>query len=187
MWPVMLIAVAVLGVVVVGNLVRRPVIEHGSFAAPVYESVEELTVEADLVVLGTVNRLTGRDINYGTADESEQIPEQGIPVAFFEVTVSEFLKGEIGGPLIVGTLDHDQIMSAESTPLEVGQDLLLFLSLEHPPGIDLYDSVYTTVGLDNGVFDIAGDQVQPRMPEVLSADDTALDLDAIRQQVASPG
>ena len=145
----------------------------GAVDMPVYSSIEELSAASDLVVLGTVEGVVAREVDYGTADPDER-HGKGIPVVFYEVTVDETLRGEAGSTIIVGAPDVDQVSMGESaTALRSGQQVLLFLeeqTAEDAPGITAYDQYYVTVSLDNGVFDRLGDDsVRPRMAGVFEA------------------
>ena len=142
----------------------------GAVDKPIYSSIEELSAASDLVVLGVVEGVVGREIDYGTAEPDER-HGQGVPIVFYEVKVTETLRGEAGGTIILGGPDVDQVsMGEEATALRSGQQVLLFLkeeTTEDAPGITTYDRFYVTVSLDNGVFDrVDDDSVQPRMPEV---------------------
>ena len=126
-----------------------------------------------------------REVDYGTADPDER-HGKGIPTVFYEVAVTETLRGEAGGTIILGAPDVDQVsMSGEATALRSGQQVLLFLkeqASEDAPSITTYDHFYVTVSLDNGVFDRLGDDsVQPRMAEVFQVADYS--LDEVREKV----
>ena len=137
---------------------------------PVYSSIEELSAASDLVILGTVEGVVAREVDYGTASTEER-HGQGIPTVFYEVAITETLLGEAGGTIILGGSDVDQVsMGEEATALRSGHQVLLFLleqTTEDAPGIMAYEHFYVTVSLDNGVFDrMDGDLVAPRMPEL---------------------
>ncbi|MBA3551999.1 MAG: hypothetical protein H0W27_03890 [Actinobacteria bacterium] len=141
------------------------------FDAPVYASFEALAAASDAVVVGTVGGVTAREVDYGTDNPAEQ-GWNGIPVAFYEVDVTEVLVGQAQPTIIVGGPDGEQLVSDSATPMRAGERVLLFLreqTTEDAPGISSYDFFYTPISLDNGVFDLlAGEAVQPRMPEVFA-------------------
>jgi hypothetical protein len=137
---------------------------------PVYSKVETLSAASDLVVKGIVNRVVAREVDYGTSNPAER-HGPGMPTVFYEVDVVETLLGEAGKTIIVAAPDSEKIIIPDqSTPLQAGQEVLLFLASEDgAPGLKPFDQFYVTVSLDNGVFDVlANDAVQPRMPEVFT-------------------
>lgn len=155
----------------------------------VYSSIEQLSDASDLVVLGTVKGVVAREVDYGTADPDES-QGQGIPTVFYEVEVTETLRGDAGGTVILGAPDVDQVTMSETvTALRGGEQVLLFLeeqTTEDAPGITTYDHFYVSVSLDNGVFDrLDGDLVVPRMTEVFGEVDYS--LAEIRGKVLSDG
>jgi hypothetical protein len=137
------------------------------FSMQTYSSLEELAVASDAVIIGTVKGAVGHEIDYGTADSS-QIHGLGIPNVFYQVEVSEVLRGVVDKTIVVATLDPEVASFIESvTPWKTGERLLLFLAeqnAENAPGIKTYNHFYATISLDNGVFDVLdGDLVRPRM------------------------
>ena len=151
----------------------------------VYSSIEELSAASDLVILGTVEGVAAREVDYGTADPDER-EGRGIPTVFYEVAVTETLRGKAEATVIVSAPDVDQVsMGEEATAVRSGQQVLLFLreqTTEDAPGITAYDHFYVTVSLDNGVFDRSGgDLVVPRMPELFN--DATFDLAGVRRAV----
>ncbi len=150
----------------------------GGVDMPVYSSIEELSVASELVVLGTVAGVVAREVDYGTANPDERHGE-GVPSVFYEVAVTETLRGEAGSTIIVGAPDVDKVLMSEATALRSGQEVLLFLLEQTPedaPGITAYDHFYVTVSLDNGVFDRLGaNSVAPRMPETFEVANFGLD------------
>ncbi len=146
---------------------------YGSFSAPSYESVEALAADSDLIVDGVVVGVAGRELDYGTANPNERVGESGVPIVFYEVAVLETLKGQTESTIIVGKIDAENLVSASITPLEAGDQVLLFLveqvSENDSPGITLFDFYYTTLSLDAGVFDVLPDgTIKPRAPELRS-------------------
>ena len=136
----------------------------------IYSSIEELSAASNLVVLGTVEGVVAREVDYGTSDPDER-QGQGIPTVFYQVAVTETLRGQAGAMVIVAAPDVEQVsMGGQATALRSGQEVLLFLKAEDAPGITAYDHYYVTLRLDNGVFDRVGDDsFQSRMPEAFDA------------------
>lgn len=140
---------------------------------PVYSSVEELTAVSDTVVIGTVKGIVGHEINYGAnPDEEYGIFKDQIHFlteVYYEIDVTKTLKGETAETIIVASLDMDQTICDEVTPLRAGEEVLLFLKERtkgEAPGLKLYEHCHWIVSLDNGVFDILdGNVVQPRYAE----------------------
>ncbi len=155
----------------------------------VYSSIEELSAASDLVILGTVEGVAAREVDYGTADPDER-EGQGFPPVFYEVGVTETLRGKAEATVIVSAPDVDQVsMGEEATAVRSGQQVLLFLreqTTEDAPGITAYDHFYVTVSLDNGVFDcLDGDLVVPRIPELFEVAEYSLDEVLVHLVVAS--
>ncbi len=126
---------------------------------PVYSSLEGLSSVSDLVIVGTMGEVVARDVDYG----EENPPEGavwGIPVVFYEITVTEVLRGELGQDvktIVVGALDVDRVdIDEDSTTLLNGHQVLLFLNDADAPGITAVDDYYVRVSMDNGVFDVVG-------------------------------
>ncbi|MDH3368484.1 MAG: hypothetical protein OEX97_14555 [Acidimicrobiia bacterium] len=188
--PVLVGAVAAAVVWSLGPFGRGDSTVHASFDAPVYSSVEELTSASDIVVIGTVTAVVGRETDFGTNNLSERVGD-GIPVVFYEVESSEVLKGTTDSTtIIVGNPDGEKLGSEDVTPLEVGQEVMLFLraqtAAKDAPGITLFDSFYTTLSLDNGIFDMDGEVAHPRTPGLFG--DTAtvsFPMDDIRTQISN--
>lgn len=174
---------------------RLPV--YGSLSGPVYESVEELTEKADLIVVGTVTGWS-RGKRCATADfiESIQYKIVGInadPIAFNTVEVSEVLKGEAGSTVTLGGYDAQRFVADNLTRLRPGDDVLLFLSgpvqtdkqryrLHGEPVPDMY---YNSLSNDNGVFDFyaGGRLVIPRLHERFDFDKLPENLAEMRLRV----
>ena len=135
----------------------------------VYSSVEELTAASDIVVVGTVQGVVSREIDYGTANAYEQ-SGNGVPIVFSGVAVTETLRGDARSIIIVGAPDADDSSIEGATALLSGQQLLLFLrqrTREVAPGIKSYETFFAPVSLCNGVFDVVDEGLvaQPRMPD----------------------
>ena len=124
-----------------------------------YSSIVDLSGVADLVIVGTVDRVAGRDLDYGTSDPEEKQYHTGIPVVYYEVSVDETLKGSAdASSIIVVRTDGDRVYNDDSTPLNPGHSVVLFLKKRtYTPGITTYKNsvIYVPVSMDNGVFDVA--------------------------------
>ena len=174
--PALAVGVSI-GVVIwllLGASASSPERTGSSFDMPVYSSLEELAAASDVQVVGTVKGVVAREVDYGTANPTEQVEEAGIPTVFYEIVVRETVKGTTDESLIVAAPDAAKLsFSSEMTPLRPGERVLLFLreqTREDAPGIDTYDFFYAPVSLDNGVFDVLpGDIVRPRMPEAFAS------------------
>ncbi len=158
-----------------------PFVQHfTSISARPYESMADLASASDLVVRGTVDRIAGRQIDYGTQDPAEIAKGGGSPVVFYAVAVSETLQGESDGTIMVAGTDFGffRVATDNETPLQRGQEVLLFLTRHtntEKVGITLYDEFYVPVGRDNGVFDVKDDgQIVPRRPELFPGDEYTL-------------
>lgn len=152
-----------------------------------YESLQDLAAAADVVVLGTVNGVAGKQVDYGTQDAEKIAEGGGSPTVFYDVTVTENLRASTANSIVVAGTDFGltNIASGHESPLRKGNELILFLkeyTSSDKPGISLYDLFYVPVGLDNGVFDLRDvDRVVPRLPEVF--DDEEFTLAEVREQV----
>ena len=201
---VRLLAASVLAAVTVGVvaaiLVLRdddPGIRYASFSGPTYNSLKELAAASDLVVVGTVTGVAARGEDYGTTDrdvladyERAGVPPR--PLVFYEIAVSETLKGQHTTPIFVRGLDAERLIAAEISVLRAGERVLLFLrGRERPPGLRFTESslptdqtTYITLGLDNGVFDISDTgTVRPRMPQRFTTGTLPTSLDGMRTRL----
>ena len=206
----MLIVVAVVALVVTVAAVTLlrdddTVVRQVAFSSLVYQSLDELATSSDLVVVGTVSGVAARAEDYRTADSDERADYERagidpIPIAFYEVAVSETLKGRHSDTVLIWRIDTERVTVAEgATPLGSGQKVLLFLKgrslAEATPrlqfsgtGITSDQTYYITLGLDNGVFDVSDSgSVQPRMPGRFSAGTIPTNLDGIRTQLQNAG
>lgn len=176
-------------------IVREPALGpiHISGSQPGYKSIESLSRAADVVVIGTVKSVAGREpyyTGYGSGDI-------GIPSVFYEIEVNETLQGNPGDTIIVAQIDNaaaDVIVSDAGSALNIGERLALFLA--HRAG-DEYglkefgdiDNLYVIVSDDNGMFDVSADEVAtPRAPHLFrtpeSPETPTFTLDQIRAGVA---
>ena len=155
---------AVLGVVAWWFLVRHDSAEaprifyaHSDFKT--YSSVGDLLGDADLVIVGTTNGITGRDLDYGTDDPDEKQYHLGSPIVYYEVAVNETLKGNADGETIIVVRDDPaRVISEDSTPLDSNHKVVLFLEKRtYTPGITTHKNsvIYVPISMDSGVFDVA--------------------------------
>lgn len=151
---------------------------------PVYSSIAELSAASDLVIVGTVREVVGRETDYGTSDPDSKSGRLGIPTVFHEIAVSETVRGEADSNIIVAGPDLNEIAIREATALRNGEDVLLFLkrqTTEDAPGITAFHDFYVTVSLDNGVFDRVDEHsVKPRMSQAFES--TLFSLEEAREQ-----
>jgi hypothetical protein len=172
-YPIVAAVLASLLVTIVWFAIREdsPAITQGaSFTLPLYSSFENLSNDSDAVVIGTVKSVTAREIeSFETEYESIEKSSMEILWAFYEIDVTETLRGKTSKTLIVAMPDADRLLCNEVSALRAGQHLLLFLfeqTSEDQPNLKSYDHWYVPVSFNNGVFDLLdGDMVKPRMPE----------------------
>ena len=122
---------------------------HFSFIA---SSIEELTAEADAIVIGTVSEVAATGIDKGGDDT-------GLPMAYtlYNFDVAETLKGEVDDSIYVFRYDPGEFPDMPLTTLAVDDTLALYLAkgtTEYAPTITITDTMYSSVALDNGVFDV---------------------------------
>jgi hypothetical protein len=136
-----------------------------------YTSIESLSDYADVVVVGTVKGIVGRETDYGKKlnplEKGVAEDGSGIPMVYYEIDVTETLQGMTDNTIIVARMDSDQLLTEEVTTLQTGEQVLLFLldRTGDALGLTLFDEFYVTVSLDNGVFDLLpGDIARPRLP-----------------------
>jgi hypothetical protein len=158
---------------------------YGSFSAPTFGSVEELTAAANLVVEGVVRGVAGRELDYGTANLEERAGEPGVPFVYYDIEIIDTLKGATTASIVVGNVDGENLISDQITPLEPGDRVLLFLieqiREQDSPGLTMFDFYYTTLSLDAGIFDVLSDgTIRPRAPALVGTSDVAL----TREEVA---
>ena len=151
----------------------------------VYSSVEDLSAVADAVVVGTVQGVMAREVDYGIAN-TDELNAGGIPTVFYSVAVTETLRGDTRSIIIVGAPDPDDTSIEGATALLSGQQVLLFLRMrtrENAPGIKSYETFFAPVSLINGVFDVldGGLEAEPRMANAF--EETRYRLTEIRARV----
>lgn len=165
-----------------------------------YESIEELTKEADLVVVGVVREIAGRDVDRGLGPVGESIDlnsdSVAIPMVFYRIEVSSVLKGQPdGNMIIVATGDPERINNESETALIAGQSLLLFLDDRTTDPISAqkfedFPYFYVPLSLDTGVFDVTnGEVATSRLKGLFAEAETTnaqqFTIDQIRSEVAS--
>jgi hypothetical protein len=145
----------------------------------VYPSVEALVASADLVVEGKVGPVVMREIDRGGDPEvdpetGEKIP--GVPMAFSEVTITNVLwasprvEALTAETILVATVDSELIVTNQESPLNEGEQVMLFLRRRDPstaPGLTP-DSFYVPLSGDNGVFDVRDSVATPRLEAVVN-------------------
>lgn len=157
-----------------------------------YGSIADLTETADVVVIGSVVGVAGRQIDWGTEDTNLMAKrEDGSPVVFHALLVSEVLRGEAEDTIFIAGTDFRvmRVAGGREIPLRRRDTVLLFLHRKtsaDTPGITLYNEYFVPVGMDNGVFDLQGsDQVVPRAPELFTRRE--FPLADVRQQIRGHG
>lgn len=134
------------------------------------QSIEALAASADLVVVGTLGESLGTELD-GGGDPEDGGEASGLVMEFFGVTVDQTLVGASPDPLVVAWPEMDDVSVEGATPVEPGQQLVLFLrhrDSESAPGIESFDSFYVPVSGDNGVFDVVDGTATARSAEVHS-------------------
>ncbi len=126
-----------------------------------YSTLEDLTEDADAVVLGTVEEITQIGISRGMEGDGSSIP-----YTLYEVGVLETIKGDVGQTIYVSRTDPAFLADTVSfgkaplTRLNVGETVVLYLheiSADIEPTITLTGTIYVPLSFDNGVFDVAGE------------------------------
>ena len=161
-----------------------------------YNSIEGLAGYADVVVVGTVGEVLGREIDAGGNADSDG----GIPTIFYRVQVNERLQGEPGDTIVLARTDSEIQYSNYEKPVEIGQQYVFFLldRTGDAPGFKKFkdvENLYVTAGLDNGVFELSEDDIaSPRWPSKFRVDEKSADeavfksfftVDEIRASIAS--
>ena len=121
-------------------------------AMPVYSSLDELSAEADTVVLGTVKSVAAVGLDRSASGQSILRP---YTIYEFDVTVP--LKGEVDDSIYVFMTDPGAF-DAPITKLRKGETLLLYLlerTTDDAPTVTITDRVYVTLSWDNAVFDVS--------------------------------
>lgn len=161
---------------------------------PVFESIGDLSGEADVVAVATVSEIVGEVIDRGEEElEAEDDEEWGIPVLFYEMDVEETIIGSIENEFMLAKAKESAFGEDDSTDLQAGQTVLLFLTEVTSPRMlraDEYDNrFYVVVSMDNGVFDAADGAATvtdntaftPRMEQLFAQ--TSFTLGQVKQSV----
>lgn len=160
-----LLAVVGLGVVVV-PLGGCGVTGESASDGPVYESVEALAVDAELVVLGAVGNVRGSEVDDGGNEDGT-----GVDVTFHDFVVAEVLATAVAGSRSVTPGDALAVgVTQDSVRLVEGEEMVLFLEQLTPddaPGIDTEDVFYVAIGMEgDGAFDVQDGAVVARSERV---------------------
>jgi hypothetical protein len=140
---------------------------------PLYETVESLLADADLVVLGTVGEVLDR---YEDLAGNPQFDERGDPIpplkkVIVELRVDRLIYGATDRAILPVVLTDSQGVVDDWTPdLRVGQDVVVFLfevpaeegSAELRTKDAEHGGVFGVVGGKQGVFDVAGQKAVSR-------------------------
>ncbi len=159
-----------------------------------YSSIEEMAADSDLIILGEIGDVVGRERDYGTDKWWEKITSRGIPLAFYEIAVTDVLKGNASENVIVGRMDLERVNVPGRKSMRAGDPVLLFLDerrAENFPGISIFDLFYWPVSEDHGVFDVLpGGLVQPHLrgsfappPADTPLEPPTFTLDEVREKV----
>lgn len=146
--------------------------EHAGSDGMLYDSVEAVTEDSDVVVRVVITEVVGRELDDGGNAGVPGYPG-GVPMVILEARVEDDLGADVPGVLHVAHRDAaDAGMSEDDvSPLEVGDEVLIsgdLLSGSDMPGVTLVDSVLAPTGGEAGVMDVVGDRVVPRDPEIVS-------------------
>ena len=117
-----------------------------------YSTLEELTTDADVVVIGTVNGIAAEGVDRGAEGDGP-----GIPYIIYEVTVEEALKGETDATIYVRRYRPGFFVNEMVTELTEDETVVLYLRQKTntlSPTIT-YNTFYTPLTFDNGVFDVS--------------------------------
>lgn len=163
-----------------------------SFDQEGYESIDELQLASDAVIVGRVGAVVGErlDLGGGPAPVDKDGREIGIPLVLNEVEVIEVLGGSMPDEkrIIVASLDDRDgtVLSGEWSALTEGDQVVLFLAGqdgESAPSLKGIGEFFVTVSGDNGVGTVGANGVVSLSPTVLAA--AASDAEKIAQQQAS--
>lgn len=152
-----------------------------------YSEIAKLRADSDVVVLVAVGDVVAREVDTGgnplVFDEDTGLPN-GNPLAFHGVEALEMLAGELlPSEFAVATFDAEMVtLDSETDWLESGQTAILFLrreDRESAPGITAVSEHFSLVGGPQGILEVEGDVVRPRVAtldrldedEVLTVDD----------------
>lgn len=147
-------------------------VDAGSAAGPTFETVEQLSAGADVVVTGRVGATLGRQV-----DDGGDGTGNGLPLVLHEVVVEQVLVGEPEDDRIVVAMVDGQVGAGmQTSTLSEGDQLLLYLRRETEataPGVDVDGEFYTPLNFGNGVLRVDGDVAIPTGPLPNRLDDDA--------------
>lgn len=152
---------------------------------PLYETIDSLRAEADLVVRGKVGEILER---YEDPAGNPEVDERSDPLpalkkVIVELSVTAVLAGETSRsnlPIVV--TDSEGVLDESIPRLQPGQDIVVFLfdvpaeegSAELRSRDEEFGGLFGVVGGNQGVFDVAGQEATSR------ADVSPLDLNPTR-------
>ena len=128
--------------------------------AALYSTLEDLTEDADAVILGTVREIAQTGISRGKEGNGTANPH-----SLYEIEVLESFKGDASGAIYVSRTDPsflENTVSIRDVPLtkpQAGETVVLYLhrmSADIEPTITMTDTTYVLLSFDNGVFDVSG-------------------------------
>jgi len=169
----MIVTVIGLGLVATILVVRSAVRQRVSFDYPVYESIESLDAASDLIVVGEMGEVVHRFTDRGGDPEVDESgdPIRGIPMKVVLVRVTRSSSPEVlpGETLPVLLVDTDKVNAEGLSNLKSGDNVVLYLSLRtvaQAPDLSGFGDVWAPISGDNGVMDIVGDRVVPRLHDL---------------------
>lgn len=163
-------------------------------------SLNEMIEYADVIVTGVVGDIIAEEAipeeHTYTDEEVAEIEAQGgsvdTLVIFKNISTTEVLKGEIADNFPLGMLDYRRGI-VDYSHVESGEHLLLFLHAEGGKSYSAksFERYYTTMSVDNGIFDLNGDMATPRAPHPFDGDQRfdneggyiAVSLDKVRSSI----
>ena len=122
-----------------------------------YSSVDDMSADADVVVVGTVLEVAQTGLDRGR-DSSLITP---IPYTIYRVGVVEVLQGEIGGSRDIYVIRNnpEDFPGAPLTRLNNGETSVMYLgerrASESTPTITVTEIFYVPLAFDNALFDIS--------------------------------
>ena len=120
-----------------------------------YSSVDEMSDDADVVVVGTVNGVAETGMDRGR-DGSFITP---IPYTLYSVKVLEVLKGDVGSTIYVFRNNPEDFHGAPLTRLMKNETVVMYLyehDSENTPTITTAtDFIYVPLAFDNAILDIS--------------------------------
>lgn len=134
---------------------------------PAYDTVTDLTANADIVVLGTVGKKIGSELdNGGNPEVTDEGRPVGTPLSFYSFEVEKVLRGTPETSLTIAWLDKSRLKNDDAiSDLTPGQRVVLWLVERTPdqaPGVTTAKDFWVPVSGDNGTMDVAGDHVTAR-------------------------